>query len=649
MKKIMAVMVAFLILFSQCSYVYAQEEITLSTYYPAPYGEYRTLAVGSDTAVYVAPDPTTTVDLIVEGDVGIGTPSPEARLHNFIDNDGNNSLVELLRLQRHADDMSSSANAEGGFIGLYVSDDNSATSQMARISWRADNADNTENDGRLGLWTTRNNVIRERLSINNRGRVGIGTTNPQGILEVRHDGVAHDLVVNETNGNVGIGTDNPTDQLFVNRTATVGGTLGTAGATGLATLTLGRDRDVANNRSSSLGRIAMFLPFGPGGAWAQPLQAIVETTGGGGATDNGLRIFAGSGRYLNLEANHLPLFPPSSIQGGVKINVSGQEVASFNCNLMPTFTVDYWNEINRGGLHVLDGELSIGTSSPTADLHIQVSDTPVDPTEGAVYIRNNRPRNDAADAVLGLRTQSDGGDPYISFDIQNVGGYSMGIDNTDNEFHIVRGWDFSTNYSDFTIDNNGRVGIGSTSPGTRLRVAGLTSSNQARRIRSSIAGNFYYYTSAFTEYHAYEAEDINSLAVGDAVVLVNGKVVKSFAPRQPNCIGIVAYKGIGRGNTNSIDATEETETTVQVASIGDNREFEDETLKGGDILKGFMICDEGGPVREGDLLTTSSKPGFLMKQDGDILHSYTVGKSLFNVEFDKNGEAKRVYGYLLCN
>ena len=88
---------------------------------------------------------------------------------------------------------------------------------------------------------------------------------------------------------------------------------------------------------------------------------------------------------------------------------------------------------------------------------------------------------------------------------------------------------------------------------------------------------------------------------------------------------------------------------MQVASIGDNREFEDETLKGGDILKGFMICDEGGPVREGDLLTTSSKPGFLMKQDGDILHSYTVGKSLFNVEFDKNGEAKRVYGYLLCN
>jgi len=51
--------------------------------------------------------------------------------------------------------------------------------------------------------------------------VGIGTTNPNGVLEVSHDGSSSDLVVSST-GNVGVGTATPS-QIF-----TIGNGSGTA-------------------------------------------------------------------------------------------------------------------------------------------------------------------------------------------------------------------------------------------------------------------------------------------------------------------------------------------------------------------------------------------------------------------------------------
>ncbi|MFH1457906.1 MAG: hypothetical protein ABIG31_01915 [Candidatus Omnitrophota bacterium] len=210
---------------------------------------------------------------------------------------------------------------------------------------------------------------------------------------------------------------------------------------------------------------------------------------------------------------------------------------------------------------------------------------------------------------------------------------------------------FSPNDNEvMTITSTGRVGIGTAVPNTKLAVSGLTSNNLSRRIRMSASGNFYYYSAAFTEYHSYLSDNPDVLGIGDAVCLVNGKLVKSSSKRQTNCVGIVAFKGIGRGNTDSLSGAPESKNLIQVASIGDNREQKnDVSLKGRKVLRGFKVCNEGGAIKTGDLLCTSSKSGFLMKQDDDIMHSYTVGKSLVDVSFDKNGEAKDVYGYLLCN
>ena len=100
----------------------------------------------------------------------------------------------------------------------------------------------------------------------------------------------------------------------------------------------------------------------------------------------------------------------------------------------------------------------------------------------------------------------------------------------------------------------------------------------------------------------------------------------------------------------------ETKTIWKVAAIGDSREG---------TLAGFNICNQNGPVLKGDLLCSSDTPGYVMKQptewviigfeDGvpqyeerQNITSYTIGKCMEDCQFDENGKAKEIYGYLYC-
>ena len=115
-----------------------------------------------------------------DGDMGIGTTTPTAPLHVEVDDDTNNSLVEILHLERHADDLSDNRQAEGGYIGLYVDDDNFG-GELARISWRADNSNNYEGDGRIGFWTAKSTsgdqggmALTEKMTLTRDGYLGLG-------------------------------------------------------------------------------------------------------------------------------------------------------------------------------------------------------------------------------------------------------------------------------------------------------------------------------------------------------------------------------------------------------------------------------------------------------------------------------------------
>ena len=92
--------------------------------------------------------------------------------------------------------------------------------------------------------------------------------------------------------------------------------------------------------------------------------------------------------------------------------------------------------------------------------------------------------------------------------------------------------------------------------------------------------------------------------------------------------------------------TNELGSMWKVASVGDSRQ--PRSINGEDYLKGYKVCNEGGDITAGDLLCTSSTPGYLMKQNDDIIKSYTVGKVMQDVNFDSAGKALGVYGYIYC-
>lgn len=61
-----------------------------------------------------------------------------------------------------------------------------------------------------------------------------------------------------------------------------------------------------------------------------------------------------------------------------------------------------------------------------------------------------------------------------------------------------------------------------------------------------------------------------------------------------------------------------------------------------------LCCNEGGNISKGDLLCSSSIPGIAMKQDDDLVHSYTLGKALVSCSFSNSTEEKLVGCVYYC-
>jgi hypothetical protein len=150
-------------------------------------------------------------------------------------------------------------------------------------------------------------------------------------------------------------------------------------------------------------------------------------------------------------------------------------------------------------------------------------------------------------------------------------------------------------------------------------------------------------TAYFSAEHTYVSD--GALEVGAAAVLSNNKVIVSQASNESICVGIVSSSRVIDSNTvdnmdslGNRDAAEGLYRSTVICT-GDSRH------KG---CQGFNVCNENGDIQPGDLLVTSNTPGYLMKQDDDIMRSKTVGKAMEAVTFDDNGQATGVYGFIYC-
>ncbi|MDD5583864.1 MAG: hypothetical protein PHV55_02250 [Candidatus Omnitrophica bacterium] len=176
----------------------ASETITISTYYPAPYGVYEELraqrvAIGEDyldgSQYCWSPNTcteqinATTTDLVVQGNVGIGTVMPAQKLHIY----KGGMILD-------AGESTSSGQAALNMIteGDGEKDLNEASTKGWHLAARGAGytGDATQqNDFGLWFWNGTSWFSRMFIEHNNTGNMGIGTTTPRAKLHVAGEAV----------------------------------------------------------------------------------------------------------------------------------------------------------------------------------------------------------------------------------------------------------------------------------------------------------------------------------------------------------------------------------------------------------------------------------------------------------------------------
>lgn len=160
------------------------------------------------------------------------------------------------------------------------------------------------------------------------------------------------------------------------------------------------------------------------------------------------------------------------VAGNLPVN---QHMAERNIQLNNNYLS---NDGDNEGIRIDNtGKVGIGITAPSASLHIENGNTfgsdPSNTTSPSLYILNTNNASTSAHATALIRTAgSSGGNPYLSFDIMGVRGYSMGIDNADSDkFKFYTNWNLNNSVAPaYTVTTDNRVGIGTDAPYSRLHV-----------------------------------------------------------------------------------------------------------------------------------------------------------------------------------
>ncbi|MEZ5027133.1 MAG: hypothetical protein R2739_11205 [Chitinophagales bacterium] len=274
-------------------------------------------------------------------------------------------------------------------------------------------------------------------------------------------------------GNVGIGTATPNASAILDVTSTNKGILaprvsiGDVSVFGLSGDTKSAGMIVYNTNTGTTGGYGTGFYYWDGSKW----QKIVN--GSPIRAQNAINLNTttpnASAQYPYVELGGA-LIRPTTISGlssTNKLSFTGSGVDAFNVD-GTTFSVDATN--NRVG---------IGTATPSALLHINVpANSNNNPDGNGIYVYNAGNSGDNDDAIITARVNgSSAGDPFIALDIDGVQGWSMGVDNSDGDkLKFANAWSDPGTNTRMTIQPDGNVGIGTTTPSYKLSVNGTIES-----------------------------------------------------------------------------------------------------------------------------------------------------------------------------
>ncbi len=174
------------------SCVYAQETLTITTYYPSPYGVYNQLQTNSlgvgdndnDGGLDSGDVPTTAGDVWIKGNVGIGTTGPNAKLSLTTTGTELGGTAASVAVRTMAGSLGTTAGntLKLASIGFTSGNQSSLGIEALRTAGGTD-------------WTTTaiglkmdvdatSPVNNAQIWLTSTGNVGIGTTSPQSKLQV---------------------------------------------------------------------------------------------------------------------------------------------------------------------------------------------------------------------------------------------------------------------------------------------------------------------------------------------------------------------------------------------------------------------------------------------------------------------------------
>ncbi len=431
-------------------------------------------AAGSDANINLSFAPKGTGNtLFSNGNVGIGTATPNFNLDvngtlnaTSIQSGGIASNGTLNAQAWHGTVYSSSSSSvalpEADYVQMNVSNPNTSDGTQALISFSPNNSNGNTQQAYIAAYSvagsssytpivvigqkTGATSYQERMRIDGSGNVGIGTTAPSKTLDVAST-VEHDAVNGSTSQIVIRGPSSSTSRLNLGYDTTNGFGFIEALNQGLAW------QNLTLQPSGGLVGIGTTSP-----AYPLDVNGVVHTSSYFVTDDSwGTKWqFAGPSDVMSMDVGTTSWMSNIHANGVTRFRFNSDKPGSINGPIV---------DFNTNGNSIFYGSVGIGTTSPTGKLSVS------DSVAGNVLMSvTNTSTNGGAYSTLGSYSSSYFNEwriyqagasqiqtnaPYL--DINNNAGYikldTMGAER-------VR------------IDNSGNVGIGTTSPASKLTVAG---------------------------------------------------------------------------------------------------------------------------------------------------------------------------------